>query len=405
MAMEQKEAAIRVLHDEMSTIKEKNRELFKRLQTLKGNIRVMARIRPAPADTPQEDLVNFGAREKGECADCWGKLHVPVERKTATGRIETTMRSFDFERIFGPEETNKDVFDEVSELIECVLEGDKVGIFAYGQTGSGKTHTLCHRGRDSSSDDGVIPKTLSLLFQASKAANRQKITISMSVVEIYLDKTYDLLQSSDRGERVQTRLETAFFVPLESEAEANNIIDLAMERRVTRATNKNDNSSRSHLIINLQIDREGPQGQLDSGYLYLVDLAGSERPAAAGAQSMQLKEGIRINQSLTSLNLAISALGKGTSVSYDSDLTRALRPVLSQGSKSLMFVMVSPLKKDLPVSIQTLEKGQEAANARLAAANRTAGRPSSSGRSTPLVPSTSRPSRNSTSSRTSRFGR
>ncbi|KAI0834095.1 P-loop containing nucleoside triphosphate hydrolase protein [Hypoxylon sp. FL0890] len=368
----------KTLFDDMIATREKNRALLKQLQDLKGNIRVMCRIRPAPAYTPKEDLVEFGPREKGEFTNNWGKLSVPVERKTALGRTDTVMRSFDFERIFGPEESNNDIFDEISELVECALDGDKVGIFAYGQTGAGKTHTLCNRCFDGYSGDGMICKTLALMFDTAEKTTGYKYSISMSVVEIYVDKTYDLLREPVGGDKVQTRLEQAKFVSLTSIAAANEIIEFAMDERVTSSTEKNSDSSRSHLILTFRIDKVGPEpGQDTTGFLYLVDLAGSERSAAGGAQGTQLQEGIKINKSLMSLNLAITALGKGTSVSYDTDLTRALRPVLCQGSKTLMFVMISPLKKDLQVSIQTLEKGQEASNAKLAAANRGGGRQSS----------------------------
>ncbi|KAI1143134.1 P-loop containing nucleoside triphosphate hydrolase protein [Hypoxylon sp. FL0543] len=389
-AVEAKEAINQTLIDEMEAARQKNRALLQKLQALKGNIRVMCRIRPASANTPSEDLVKFGPREKGEFTDNWGKLLIPVERKTALGKTDTVIRAFDFERIFGPEETNDDVFEEISELVECALDGDKIGIFAYGQTGAGKTHTLCHRCVDGRSGDGLIPRTLSLMFDAVERTTGYNYSISMSAIEIYVNRTYDLLREPVGGQKVQTRPDQAKFVPLNSIVSADQIVNYAMNERETSSTDKNSVSSRSHLIFTFRIDRTGPvAGQVDTGYLYLVDLAGSERSAAAGAQGTQLKEGIKINKSLMSLNLAITALGKGTNVSYDTDLTRALRPVLAQGSKTLMFVMISPMKRDLQVSLQTLEKGQEASNAKLAAANRSGNRPSSSGRATPLAVRTS----------------
>ncbi|OTA69087.1 P-loop containing nucleoside triphosphate hydrolase protein, partial [Hypoxylon sp. EC38] len=331
-----------------------------------GNIRVMCRIRPAPTGTPREDLVKFGPKEKGELSDNWGKLFVPVERKTALGNTDVSMKKFDFERIFGPDESNSAVFEEISELVETALDGEKVGVFAYGQTGSGKTHTLSYKDPHGI-NDGIIPKTLALLFEATERVTAYKYSISMSVTEIYINKTFDLLQELVDGEKVQTRPEQATFKPLVSLSSADSIIDYALEARATASTDQNATSSRSHLIFTFRIDKEDPEkGPTDTGFLYLVDLAGSERPAKGGAQGAQLEEGIKINNSLMSLNMAITALGKGNSVVFDNDLTRALRPVLSKGSKTLMFVMISPLKKDVQVSIQTLEKGQEASNAQLA---------------------------------------
>lgn len=47
-----------------------------------------------------------------------------------------------FDRVFGPESTQEDVFRGLAPALETVLEGFNACVLAYGQTGSGKTHTL-----------------------------------------------------------------------------------------------------------------------------------------------------------------------------------------------------------------------------------------------------------------------
>ncbi|KAI1104087.1 P-loop containing nucleoside triphosphate hydrolase protein [Jackrogersella minutella] len=378
-SQEAREGIESILKDRIRAEQKKSRALFERLQAMKGNIRVMCRIRPASADTPEEELVNFGPRQKGEFSDHWGTMLMPVERRNAMGGTVINTKSFNFERIFGPEESNDDIFNEISDLVECALQGQKVGIFAYGQTGSGKTYTLSHKGPEGGSEDGLIPRTVAMMFESAATSYIYEYSISLSILEIHIDNIYDLQQPID-GEKVQTRIEEAKFLPLDSLETAESMIEEAMKLRVSSSTNKNATSSRSHLILTFRITRENvSQGTVDTGILYLVDLAGSERSAAGGLEGAQLKEGVKINKSLMSLNLVITALGNGTHVAYDTALTKALRPVLSHDSKTLMFVMISPLKKDVVTSVQTLEKGQEATNARLASVNRNdAKRPSSS---------------------------
>ena len=64
------------------------------------------------------------------------------------------------------------------------------------------------------------------------------------------------------------------------------------------------------------------------GKLNLVDLAGSERQSKTGATGDRLKEGSKINLSLSALGNVISALAdaKGKHIPYrDSKLTRLLQ--------------------------------------------------------------------------------
>ncbi|KAI2614410.1 P-loop containing nucleoside triphosphate hydrolase protein [Hypoxylon fragiforme] len=360
------------LKQELEAERQKVRTLFEQVQSLKGNIRVMCRIRPAPVGTPEEDLVDFGPRERGDFSTHWGKLRITTERMNFRGQAVQEQRSFEFERIFGPDETNEDIFKEISDLTECALTGEKVGIFAYGQTGSGKTFTLSHNDPQKPVDTGLIPRTLGLIFDTiNSSTDKYNYTVSMSILEVYVDNVYDLLQTGDEGEKIQVRLEQAVSVELDSEAMAAEMIDAATSIRETSATNRNETSSRSHLILTFQIRRrDNEQRKTVTGILNIVDLAGSERSAAGGLQGQQLREGIKINESLMSLNMAITSLGQGGRIAFDTALLRALRPVLSNDSKTLMFVMISPFQKDLTISLQTLEKGQEATNAKLASANR-----------------------------------
>lgn len=86
--------------------------------------------------------------------------------------------------------------------------------------------------------------------------------------------------------------------------------------RKTAATAMNKDSSRSHSLFTIYIetgeDVNGEQ-RIKAGKLNLVDLAGSERSSKTGATGLTLKEGIKINLSLTALGNVISALVDGKS--------------------------------------------------------------------------------------------
>ena len=49
---------------------------------------------------------------------------------------------FSFDHIFDQNAKQEDIFNELSQLIQSVLDGYNVCVFAYGQTGCGKTFTM-----------------------------------------------------------------------------------------------------------------------------------------------------------------------------------------------------------------------------------------------------------------------
>ena len=49
---------------------------------------------------------------------------------------------YDFENIFSPESSQRQVFSELAQIVQSAIDGYNVCIFAYGQTGSGKTYTM-----------------------------------------------------------------------------------------------------------------------------------------------------------------------------------------------------------------------------------------------------------------------
>ncbi|KAI2768462.1 P-loop containing nucleoside triphosphate hydrolase protein [Daldinia loculata] len=385
--------------------RKKSRVLVGTLRDIQGNIRVLCRIRPPGKDTPAEDLVDFGPQENGEFSLHWGKMTIPTTRTNYKGdTIQDTPKTYDFERIFGSSDTNEDVFEHICDLVESSMEGQRIIMFAYGQTGAGKTFTLSHKGPDIK-QNGVIPRSLDLLFETKqKLAEDFDYTISVSIQEIYQNRTHDLLGAVEAKKREgEVRLNSIRKQQLHSREEAMSVIDAALEYRVVSTTDMNAASSRSHLILSFEILRRsrGNVREVKAGVLNIVDLAGSERPNAMGLTDNLRKEGIKINKSLMSLTRLINCIATGEPVVYDTELVRALRPALSHQTKVVMFVMISPLKKDQDVSFQTLERGREASAAKMASAD-LSGKPAAGGTSSSKGTSSTRgdsPSRGGSSTR------
>ena len=91
--------------------------------------------------------------------------------------------------------------------------------------------------------------------------------------------------------------------------EMRTAMKLGSENRSVASTRMNANSSRSHSIFCMKINKKNIESEeTTESRLYFVDLAGSEKIAKTNVQGKQLDEAKNINKSLTTLGLVINAL-------------------------------------------------------------------------------------------------
>ncbi len=361
-----------LLRERLIKEEEKRHKLFEQVQELKGNIRVMCRIKP-PSDPAKDALIPFEPQWNEIDEDKIDGLIIPTFREDPTkpGKmVPGKPRDFNFERVFDDKCNNGDVFDEISQLVQSVMDGKKVCIFCYGQTGSGKTFTMSKRQGDG--DDGVIPRTQGMIFGEMERLKTLgwEYTVEGSYLEVYQDKLYDLLASRHSKPEPLTvdpigdelKIKGHDFTLLNDARDLDDMIKVADNNRHVAATVKNDRSSRSHSILVLKIngvkkDANGEIIKTRKGTLNLIDLAGSEKPDKSGLEQVY-KEGVEINSSLSYLRTVLSSLGQGKTEGVDFrsyTLTQLLRPSLGKGCRTLMFVMVSPLKENENETIRSLE--------------------------------------------------
>lgn len=357
------------------------RRLHNSLQDLRGNVRVVARIRPGV----DESYISVDADRRTVV------LRSPDRTRVDGSTVPSPARRFSFDRVFGQNSTQAAVFEEIEDLVQSAMDGYNVSVLAYGQTGSGKTHTLF----GGEGEDGVIPRaTMALAKAKSKfASHGWHYDIEASCVEVYDEHVYDLLHSnssSARGPALQLRDQKgaeegddeeedypgprvvgATTVPIVDPACLSVLAKRAASSRATRATAVNDRSSRSHAVFWLRL-RGSSERKVTSGSLVLVDLAGSERVARSGAMGEcagdQLREACSINKSLSCLVDVFAALGKKSAGSTKRDdektsrfipfrnskLTHLLQSSLSGDGKALLLATLSPERAYLSETTCTL---------------------------------------------------
>ncbi|KAI6101163.1 P-loop containing nucleoside triphosphate hydrolase protein [Pisolithus sp. B1] len=344
------------------------RKLHNMVQELKGNIRVFCRVRPersAPAD------LTFPDKEDHR------EIVVSSTSLNAMGQERKETYNFAFDRVFEPEATQSDVYEEISLLAQSCVDGYNVCIFAYGQTGSGKSFTM--EGGSTEAMVGMIPRAVDDVFRAAEALRNKGWEYKMEgqFLEIYNETINDLLGKGEfdkkkheikhekQGGTITTRVTDVNVLPLSTPREVASLLRLANSRRTVAATLMNERSSRSHSVFTLRVSGYNAHtGTRCEGCLNLVDLAGSERLNASGAagDKDRLRETQNINRSLSALGDVIAALGekgveKGSEkhVPYrNSKLTYLLQNSLSGNSKTLMILNLSPLAAHLGESLTSL---------------------------------------------------
>jgi kinesin family member C1 len=116
------------------------RQLHNTIQELKGNIRVMTRIRPLIAEDGSN--ASTGAIE---CSEDGKKLKITSQSGTtgnstssSSSNNELQKHSFTFDHVFSPMSKQEDVYAEVEAMVQSSLDGYHCCLFSYGQTGAGK---------------------------------------------------------------------------------------------------------------------------------------------------------------------------------------------------------------------------------------------------------------------------
>lgn len=329
---------------------------------------VVVRCRPFIKDESKEckDVVRVNSKE--------GVVRIgDATRKGYSAEDINTWREFTYDTVFDKNGSQQEIFDQsVQPIFSKVLRGFNSTIFCYGQTSSGKTHTMMGDLVDPK-QHGIVPKITQALYAhiESEAAQAYHFRVTLSFLEIYNEKVFDLLRASRKDLKIRQTKSKGFHVPALSTHEVGDakrmaaLVEAGFRNRSTSATKQNEASSRSHSMLSLIIskapkDESSGEGRVVAK-LNLVDLAGSERYHASSEQLA--KESTSINQSLSTLANVISALAQNrkTFIPYrNSSLTKLLKDSLGGSASTLMFANINPCDRNASETVSTLRYASRA---------------------------------------------
>ena len=231
---------------------------------------------------------------------------------------------------------------------------------------------------------GLLPRIIYYLFQNINDQKNEGIDfkLKISFLEIYQENISDLL-NPDSSRFVQLRdigssiiLDGLRKLIISSPEEALKYIIQGSKLRHTASTLMNNQSSRSHAVISIYIEKtitpqikspnQAPntrqRAKIQKSVFHIIDLAGSERQNKTGTTGERTKEAGSINKSLLNLSIVIrEIINNKKQIPYrDSKLTHLLRDSLGGNAKTTIIAAVSPFDCNLSETISTLNFAQNA---------------------------------------------
>ena len=319
-------------------------------------------IEIVPGDPPTK--VRTHAPQRSNAAkinrDSSASASTNTSSNTTSSDAPMVVREFDFQRVFGPQQSNQELYQHVvAPIVQDMFpanpgDSPKSGLlFAYGATNAGKTYSILgklptshgysHNNsviKDQNVHHGIVPRAFKDILQHMEQAQAREpdqcFDLFMSYFEIYNENIYDLLDDRDhsnpmflreplklRERKNQTFVQGLNKKQIRSLEEGMQLARQANSKRHTSSNNLNSGSSRSHCICQLQVtkssavavhsnndtttaattrsihntDDEASQlSHKKQSTLWVVDLAGSERSKRTNVGSMRQKEASLINK-------------------------------------------------------------------------------------------------------------
>jgi len=369
----------------------------------RDGISVQVSVRCRPPANPKEPTFTIAGDTLGRPkigrakSEVTLKLDIPETANGGRKGSEDLLRQRGTQRYrcnayFGPEATQKDVFEAAAPIVDWTMEGYNSTIFCYVVTGTGKTYTMMGPPEDvnkpqppNDETGGVVQRVARRIFEyiRDRSAHGEVFVVEAQFLEIYNsdgkhEQLIDLLSDEERLLEVkQDPLNTQAFVcdglrrvPIRSPDEMCEVLRTGQRRCHVMETTKNCHSSRSHCLFMLSIESlseisSSGEPMVQRGKLTLVDLAGSEsimrvQASDAATEELRKRQAMGINRVLSALATVVSNMSVGVRDGHsDSTLTMLLRDCLGGNARALLVATIGPELENLEETIKTLTFAQQ----------------------------------------------
>eukprot|EP00755_Sulcionema_specki_P037713 Sspe_Gene.109472::Locus_89615_Transcript_1_1_Confidence_1.000_Length_774::g.109472::m.109472/K10397/KIF6_9; kinesin family member 6/9 len=186
-------------------------------------------------------------------------LHLYMQKKKDSGVVNNTQENFSYkvDQILH-NSSQEATYDAVAhEAVQSSLQGYNATVMAYGQTGAGKTYTMT--GGNDFKTRGIISRAISDIFNEIAQQPDKTFQVSVSYMEIYNERLYDLLDPTTEDLLIQEDSKGCITVrgltqrPVTTEAEALAHMFDGNANRAMADHALNANSSRSHTVFTIHI--------------------------------------------------------------------------------------------------------------------------------------------------------
>jgi len=170
-------------------------------------------------------------------------------------RSKTGTRTYQFDQVFDCRSTARVTSSVVSDLVPMIISGLDLCIAVTGQSGSGKSFTMFEGA------DAIVPGAFYAILDTLRRRRFVSATfqITCMVTEIYMEQAVILINDTS----------------LKQKSDLTQLLEAVAHQRKLRSTAKNAASSRSHIVIKMDILHQF-DNSTNSSTLLFVDLAGSE---------------------------------------------------------------------------------------------------------------------------------